>query len=165
MSKIDWMDEAFKIAKLALENFEVPVGCIIVYENKCIGTGGNEVNETKNATRHAEMIAIDKVIKYSQENNLDSKMVLKSSELFVTVEPCIMCASALKLVGIKKITYGCNNDRFGGCESVYDVCSSDQEIIKGVRAEEAINLLKQFYKRENVNAPNDKRKTGKISKS
>ncbi|CAD5116246.1 unnamed protein product [Dimorphilus gyrociliatus] len=161
MSEIDWMNEAFTVAKLALENFEVPVGCVIVFDNKCIATGSNEVNETKNATRHAEMIAIDKVIKFSQENNLDSEMVLKNSELYVTVEPCIMCASALKLVGLKKITYGCNNDRFGGCESVFSVCSSDQEVIGGVRAEEAINLLKQFYKRENVNAPDDKRKLRK----
>jgi tRNA-specific adenosine deaminase 2 len=166
-------------AEEALAAGEVPVGCIMVYDNEMIGQGRNEVNETKNATRHAEMVAIDQVRRWCATCNLDNKVVLQNTALYVTVEPCIMCSAALRYVGMRKVVYGCRNERFGGCGSILNVHSDryssdglkevDQALISaeplncisGVHADIAVNLLKEFYKGENPNAPNPKDKSNK----
>lgn len=162
---ITWMERTFDLAEEALKSGEVPVGCLLVYDGKEIAVGRNEVNETKNATRHAEIVAIDKVLKFSEENKLDSKAVFTQCVLYVTVEPCIMCAGALRQVEIPLVIYGCANDRFGGCGSILPVHSAELpslgpslQCISNVMAERAIQLLKDFYKGENLNAPENKRK-------
>ncbi|KAL3688404.1 hypothetical protein R1sor_014713 [Riccia sorocarpa] len=113
-------------AKQALARLEVPVGCVIVQNGEVIGHGSNRVNETRNATRHAEMEAIDMIltqwtpdqssISLSAPEQLKEKF--RQCELYVTCEPCIMCAAALSILGVKKVYYGCANDRFGGCGSI-----------------------------------------------
>ena len=108
---VKWMERTFEHAEEAMRNREVPVGCILVYKDKEIATGRNEVNETKNATRHAEIVAIDKVIDWCQNKGLKVDYVFKESSLYVTVEPCIMCAAALRQVGVRKVVYGCANER------------------------------------------------------
>uniref|UniRef100_A0A3B4EUM7 tRNA-specific adenosine deaminase 2 n=1 Tax=Pundamilia nyererei TaxID=303518 RepID=A0A3B4EUM7_9CICH len=145
-------------AKEALENGEVPVGCLMVYKDEVVGKGRNEVNETKNATRHAEMVALDQVLDWCWQSSLDVKSVCKRIALYVTVEPCIMCAAALRLLNIPVVVYGCRNERFGGCGSVLDVSSADLphtgtqfKCISGHRAEEAVDMLKTFYKQQNPN--------------
>ncbi|XP_051730808.1 tRNA-specific adenosine deaminase 2 [Ctenopharyngodon idella] len=158
-----WMSKAFDMAIEALENGEVPVGCLMVYNNEIIGKGRNEVNETKNATRHAEMVALDQVLDWCRFREKDPKEVCEQTVLYVTVEPCIMCAAALRLLHIPLVVYGCKNERFGGCGSVLDI-SSDHlpqtgttfKCIAGYRAEEAVEMLKTFYKQENPNAPKPK---------
>ena len=99
-------------AQAALEIGEVPVGCILVFNGKIIGQGKNQVNETKNATRHAEIVAVDEVRSWCHTNKMDSEDVLRNCTLYVTVEPCIMCAAALRLLKVPKIVYGCANERF-----------------------------------------------------
>ncbi|XP_051952486.1 tRNA-specific adenosine deaminase 2-like isoform X2 [Xyrauchen texanus] len=153
-----WMSEAFGMAVEALEKGEVPVGCLMVYNNEIIGKGRNEVNETKNATRHAEMVALDQVLDWCHFREKDPKEVCKQTVLYVTVEPCIMCAAALRLLHIPLVAYGCKNERFGGCGSVLDISSDDLphtgtsfKCISGYRAEEAVEMLKIFYKQENPN--------------
>lgn len=94
--------------------------------------------------------------------------MLSNTEVFVTVEPCIMCAGALHNLHLKQVTYGCQNDRFGGCGTVLDaglLAENPCKIIGGVRAEEAMQLLKDFYKGTNPNAPvpNVKKKSGRKS--
>ncbi|KAG1963551.1 Cytidine/deoxycytidylate deaminase family protein [Pimephales promelas] len=118
-----WMSKAFDMAIEALENGEVPVGCLMVYNNEIIGKGRNEVNETKNATRHAEMVALDQVLDWCRFRAKDPKEVCEQTVLYVTVEPCIMCAAALRLLYIPLVVYGCINERFGGCGSVMDISS------------------------------------------
>ncbi|KAM6992853.1 tRNA-specific adenosine deaminase 2 isoform 2-T2 [Tautogolabrus adspersus] len=120
-----WMCSAFDMAKDALENGEVPVGCLMVYNDQVVGKGRNEVNETKNATRHAEMVALDQLTDWCRCSNLDVSSVCERTALYVTVEPCIMCAAALRLSNIPVVVYGCRNERFGGCGSVLDVSSAD----------------------------------------
>uniref|UniRef100_A0AAR2LYL9 tRNA-specific adenosine deaminase 2 n=1 Tax=Pygocentrus nattereri TaxID=42514 RepID=A0AAR2LYL9_PYGNA len=167
-----WMAKAFDMARDALENGEVPVGCLMVYNDEILGKGRNEVNESRNATRHAEMVALDQVLEWSRLKQLDPKEVCKLTVLYVTVEPCIMCAAALRLLHIPLVVYGCKNDRFGGCGSVLDISSDDLphtgasfKCISGHRAEEAIEMLKTFYKQENPNAPKPKvRKGGQSSR-
>lgn len=152
-----WMLQALNQAKKALECSEVPVGCLFVYNGHSIGTGCNRVNETKNATRHAELVAIDDILQWCMEEQLDYKDVFAKTTLYVTVEPCIMCASALCQLNLAGIIYGCANERFGGCGSVLSV-QGENICIGGIFAEQAVDLLKQFYKGENPNAPFPKQK-------
>ncbi|KAK7088098.1 hypothetical protein V1264_022060 [Littorina saxatilis] len=165
-----WMQKAMGYAQEALSNGEVPVGCVLVYQNQELATGANRVNETKNATSHAEMVAIQKVMRWCVEQNRNQKEVFREITLYVTVEPCIMCAGALRQMGVPLVVYGCSNDRFGGCGSILNIASDSlpslgpgYDVIKGVLAEEAVQLLKQFYKHENPNAPDDKRKIKQAS--
>ncbi|XP_008300029.1 tRNA-specific adenosine deaminase 2 [Stegastes partitus] len=158
-----WMSSAFHMAREALETGEVPVGCLMVYKDEVVGKGRNEVNETKNATRHAEMVALDQVLDWCRRSSLDVRSVCEQTVLYVTVEPCIMCAAALRLLNIPVVAYGCSNERFGGCGSVLDVSSAHLpqtgtkfKCVSGHRAEEAVEMLKTFYKQENPNAPKPK---------
>lgn len=162
-----WMKQALQLAEEALKAQEVPVGCIIVYKDKIIGTGGNKVNQTKNATRHAEIIAIEEVREFCSVQGLVENEVFSLSVLYVTVEPCVMCAAALRQIGIPLVVYGCANERFGGCGSILNVACDDAlsanigacfDVVGGILAQEAVTLLKNFYKGENPNAPDNKRK-------
>lgn len=101
------------------------MGCVVVYMNHVIGTGRNEVNETKNATRHAELVAIDQVKLWSENRGLCFEDVVRNCHLYVTVEPCIMCASALRYLHVSKVVFGCANERFGGCGSILNVHTDD----------------------------------------
>ena len=156
-----FMDDALNYAKKANELGEVPVGCIFVFNNEIIATGCNLVNETKNATRHVEIICIDQVLEYAKAKNIDQKELFSNISVIVTVEPCIMCIAALINVRVKEIIFGCRNDRFGGCTvvDVQNLLKSKIPIRGGVRAEEAMELLKVFYKGENPSAP--KKRKGK----
>lgn len=154
----DFMESAFKLAYEALEAQEVPVGCIFVHNNEIIASGRNTVNETHNATRHAELNCIDQVNALCKKENIKVESFFSDVSVFVTVEPCIMCAAALYDLGIKCIVYGCKNDRFGG-ETVFDVASvlnPKTQVIGGHRADEAMKLLKEFYKGTNPSAPASK---------
>ncbi|KAM0788782.1 hypothetical protein ACM66B_002872 [Microbotryomycetes sp. NB124-2] len=97
---------------------------------------------------------------------------LKGLTLYVTVEPCIMCASAMRQVGIGKVVYGCANDRFGGCGGVQSINADPRLLyappyvaVGGYRREEAIMFLRRFYLEENTNAPKPKKKAGRILKT
>ena len=116
-----WMKQALKVAQKGLSQGEVPVGCVLVYKGEVISEGHNEVNVTMNATRHAEIVAYDKLLNYCQKNNLNVTELCHHLTVYVTVEPCVMCACALRLAGICQVVYGCDNERFGGCGSVLDV--------------------------------------------
>jgi tRNA-specific adenosine deaminase 2 len=161
----------------------VPVGCVFVRDGKAIARARNRTNEWRNvslpfpplclpgapadiqATLHAELEAIDHLLPFNPPP-------LSQITLYVTVEPCVMCASALRQVGIGRVVYGCGNDRFGGCGSVLDVSTSSMldtnvsfEAVGGYYREEAIMLLRRFYMSENQNAPNPKKKTTRVLKT
>lgn len=163
-----YMDRAFELAREALSVGEVPVGCVLCHQDHgIIGEGRNRVNETKNATRHAEFEAIDSALLWIEKNKIESyAQVFAKTDVWVNVEPCIQCAGALQMLGFARVYYGCANERFGGCGSVLDVCAKDQrfrplELHGGIRSNEAIQLLKEFYRCENPNAPNPKSKEGR----
>lgn len=156
-----FMDEAFQQAREALAAGEVPVGCVFTYNNSIIASGRNTVNQTHNATRHAEINCVDRVLDWCQASGLEERAIFCMVTVYVTVEPCGMCADALGQLGVARLVYGCSNDRFGGCGSVVDVprmYGHGYVIEEGVRADEAIHLLKEFYKGENPNAPTEKAK-------
>lgn len=150
------MRKALHFAEEALKGGEVPVGCIFIYSNEIIAKGSNTVNETCNATRHAEINCIDDIISLYKDNWSN---VLRNTHVVVTVEPCIMCASALHSLEVASITYGCANDRFGGCYSVLNTSKlypNPSPVTGNIFAEEAMNLLKEFYKGTNPKAPEHK---------
>jgi len=163
------LEAAFNLAKEALAANEAPIGCVFAFNNEIIGGGRNRVNETKNPRLHAEIVGIDEVYAWSKANNCSPAKVFSQCHLYVTVEPCIMCASALEQLEVPFIIYGCDNNRFGGCGSVLNVFklknAFQPTIINQCRSEEAIELLKIFYKSENPNAPNPKPKVVKAKKT
>ncbi|CAM9644478.1 unnamed protein product [Discosporangium mesarthrocarpum] len=154
------MRAALDEAKKALTVGEVPVGCVLVHNKDLlvVSSGHNETNLSCNATRHAELVALDRVIQEGPE-------LLKECDLFVTCEPCIMCAAALGEVQIRRVVFGCKNDRFGGCGSILSINDCSLPIAhhqypckSGVLADEAVSLFKTFYARENARAPEPKRR-------
>ena len=163
-----FMELAFQQGREALANGEVPIGCVFITDlGEVIAEGRNEVNLTKNATRHAEMCAID-VVELKDMSSMYTEI-----NVYVNVEPCIMCAAALMKVKVKAIFYGCANEKFGGCGSVGNLVeilskldTSHKVVMSGGhRAEEAVNLMKEFYSGENPNAPNPKVKGVRLKKS
>ncbi|RDB15003.1 tRNA-specific adenosine deaminase 2 [Hypsizygus marmoreus] len=167
-----WMEEAMTMAEEALAAGEVPVGCVFVREGSIIARARNRTNELRNATRHAELEAIDSILRDKELTSTISKYPLSNTMLYVTVEPCMMCASALRQMGIKEVYYGCGNDRFGGCGSVLGVnemldhpSHPPYRAIGGYLREEAILILRRFYITENTNAPVPKSKANRVLKT
>ncbi|PKI56679.1 hypothetical protein CRG98_022929 [Punica granatum] len=154
---LSFMELAVQQAKLALESLEVPVGCVIVEDGKVIASGRNRTNETRNATRHAEMEAIDVILDHWHRSGLSATEVAEIFSrciLYVTCEPCIMCASALSILGIKEVYYGCANDKFGGCGSILSLhIARGFKCYGGIMASEAVSLFRDFYEQGNPNAP------------
>ncbi|PSN42644.1 tRNA-specific adenosine deaminase 2 [Blattella germanica] len=159
-----WMEEAFVQANEALQVGEVPVGCVFVFNDQVIARSRNTVNETHNATRHAEMNCVDQTVTWCKETSHDFDEVMSAVKVWVTVEPCIMCAAALHSLRVAEVVYGCNNDRFGGCTSVFDTSllySPATPMKGGMQSDRAMQLLKDFYKGTNPNAPQPKVKKDK----
>ncbi|KAI0052628.1 cytidine deaminase-like protein [Auriscalpium vulgare] len=167
-----WMHQAMAMAQEALAASEVPVGCVFVRNGQAIAKARNRTNELRNATRHAELEAIDAIL---ADPSLTPKPVpypLADTTLYVTVEPCIMCASALRQVGIKEVFYGCGNERFGGCGSVLGANGGLEhpkhpayKASAGYCREEAIMALRRFYVTENTNAPTPRSKANRVLKT
>ncbi|KAF8509414.1 cytidine deaminase-like protein [Hysterangium stoloniferum] len=171
---LSWMKLAIEMAEEALHAQEVPVGCVFVRDGAVVAKGRNRTNELKNATRHAELEAIDVILGNASLTHSDPRgaTLLSETTLYVTVEPCIMCASALRQVCIKEVFFGCGNDRFGGCGSVLGVNESlphpkfpSYRAQGGLLREEAIMLLRRFYITENVNAPIPRSKVNRVLKT
>lgn len=160
---VDFMRRALELAVEALEAQEVPVGCVLTINDSIVAESRNTVNVTRNPTRHAEINCIDYVLQFCKANNIDYKSYFKNISVYVTVEPCIMCAAALNNLNVREVIYGCANDRFGG-KTVLDVSIfyDNSYILTGnLLADEAMSLLKQFYKGVNPNAPESKAKKKK----
>ncbi|SCZ98369.1 BZ3500_MvSof-1268-A1-R1_Chr7-1g09113 [Microbotryum saponariae] len=165
---LEFMDQAIVMAEEAFSVSEIPVGCVFVYDDQIIARGRNRTNEQRNGTSHAEYDALRTILpSLKTQTALDMTQVT----LYVTVEPCIMCASALRQVGIGRVVYGCSNDKFGGTGGVADIHNDPRliyappyEAVGGYRREEAIMLLRRFYISENTAAPNPKKKSNRVLK-
>lgn len=149
-----YMQIAIEYGEVSLRNNEVPVSAILVDNNTgaVIYKSHNWTNHTLNGTAHAEFQIYHHLLKTEPETHLE---IWKNATLYVTVEPCIMCASMLDQIGISTIVFGCPNERFGGNGSVFNIrYKSKAKIIPGVCLQEAILLLRKFYIRENDQSPN-----------
>ena len=140
------MKLALEQAKLAFKADEVPVGCVFVQNTtkQVVAASHNLTNSFKNASRHCEVNCITEM---AEKGRVD----FKELSLFVTVEPCIMCAHALNLMGVGQVYFGQYNDRFGGCGSVLK--SSSFEWRGGILEKESLEVLKSFYERGNQRIP------------
>ena len=166
-------EKAFDLAEEALSVGEVPVGCVLVYDGLIIGHGRNRVNQLKNATRHAELEAIDMVLEWHRNRKNSNRpqppldQIWPLTELYVTVEPCIMCARVLRHLRLKRVLFGCSNERFGGCGSVLNIHETNEikeepvleTMAKHLDHTRAVYMLQSFYMGENPNAPCPKIKT------
>jgi tRNA-specific adenosine deaminase 2 len=156
----EFMLAALDRANFAFAEREVPVGCVIVHTESgdIVSGGSNQTNQTNNGTRHCEMIAMESLILAK-----GAMVDWAQYTLYVTVEPCVMCAAALRIIGLLNVVYGCDNDRFGGCGSVLPVHDYQEQsvpalkIVTGVLREESIGLLQRFYERGNLKLPEAKR--------
>ncbi|KAF0988566.1 hypothetical protein HZS_3835, partial [Henneguya salminicola] len=112
-----WMDICIAKAKEALDKNEFPVACIIVYKKKLIASSFNDVNSQLDSTRHAELVSIDLFQKHFESRADPNRWLrkIRKSTIYITSEPCVMCAAALRIIGLINVVYGCSNPRFGGC--------------------------------------------------
>ena len=145
----EWMQYALQLAKKSEERDEVPVGAIIVYKNKIIGEGWNQPISSNNPTAHAEIMALqDAGEKIGNYRLLDSTM-------YVTLEPCVMCAGALVHARIAKLVYAVDDQKTGACGSVFNMVQAEElnhniEIKKGVLEKECQELIKNFFKEKRL---------------
>ena len=149
MGKIDeiYMSEAIKEAQKAFEEDEVPVGAVVVHKGRIIARGRNQIEKLQDPTAHAEMLALT-----SATNYLGSKW-LNEASLYVTIEPCSMCAGALVLSRIKHIYFGAKDPKTGACGSVINIAYDKKlnhriKVKGGVLKEECGSLLKEFFKKK-----------------
>lgn len=145
MDSLFYIKEAYKEAKKAYKKGEVPVGCVIVFNGEIIARSHNLRETKKNVLCHAEVIAINKACK-----KLGTKF-LDGCELYVTLEPCIMCLGACIQARISKIFYGASEPKFGCLESLGNVLEDykfNHQIIveSGIYKEEITKMMKQFFK-------------------
>ena len=140
-----YMREAIKQAKKAYEINEVPIGCVIVCEDKIISRGYNRRTTDKNPLAHAEMIAIKKASKKVGDWRLED------CTMYVTLEPCQMCSGAIVQSRMKKVVVGCMNAKAGCAGSILNLLQMDEfnhqvELETGVLEEECSLLMKNFFK-------------------
>jgi len=138
------MQAALREARASGEADEVPVGCVIVHDGAVIGRGHNQVEGLHDATAHAEILAIG-----AASNALQSWRLTECT-LYVTLEPCAMCAGAMVLARVGRLVYGADDRKAGACGSVLDVIHERRlnhrvEVTHGVLADECGALLKAFF--------------------
>ena len=143
MDDLYYMDEALKLAKEAAEAGEVPVGCVITLGDKIVGRGRNRREEEKNALCHAEIEAINDACRTL------GGWRLWQCTLYVTLEPCPMCAGAIVNARIPRVVYGASDQKFGACRSVcslFDMQFNHHPKVEcGIREAEATALMQEFF--------------------
>lgn len=141
-----YMRLALAQAEIAYNNNEVPIGCVIVYNNEIIGHGANMRVTKGNVLAHAEIIAINEAC-----GNMGDWR-LEDCTLFVTVEPCPMCAGAILQARVKEVVFGTRNPKAGCAGSIYNILQDDRfnhkaDITEGILQEECSEIMKAFFKR------------------
>ena len=143
MTDEEYMREALALAKEAFELGEVPVGAVAVWDGKIVGKGMNRRETDKNALRHAEIMAIDEACK-----NLGGWRLWKC-DLYVTLEPCPMCAGAIINSRVKRVIFGASDPKAGSCGSLSNLFempyNHKPEVTSGVLEEECSALLSDFF--------------------
>ena len=140
-----WVTEALRAARAALEQDEVPVGCVVVHEGRIVGRAHNQREILSDPTAHAEMIAI------TQAAEAVGSWRLGGCTLYVTLEPCAMCTGAMVLARIARLVYGAADPKAGAVESVFHLLDEPRlnhrvETSSGVLAEECGGILTEFFR-------------------
>ena len=139
-----YMREAIRQARKAYAIGEVPIGCVIVYEDKIIGRGYNRRTIDKNTLAHAELIAIKKASKKMDDWRLEK------CTMYVTLEPCQMCAGAIVQSRMERVVVGCMNPKAGCAGSILNLLQMEEfnhqaELATGVLEEECSQMMKEFF--------------------
>jgi len=146
------MKQALREAEIAFEQDEVPVGAVVVHEGKVIGRGHNQIERLQDPTAHAEMIALT-----AAANHLHSRR-LEGCALYVTLEPCPMCAGAIVLSRIPTLVFAAFDPKAGACGTLYNIVNDKRlnhtlHVVSGVCDRESEELLKGFFGRVRTVTP------------
>jgi tRNA(adenine34) deaminase len=144
-----FMNAAIKQALMAVEKDEVPIGAVIVVDGKIIARAHNLMEKTQLATAHAEILAINKACKKLKSWRLDN------AEMYITVEPCAMCAGAIANARIKTVYFGAYEEKSGCAESKYPVLSDNGlnhtvQFVGGVERDICANIIKNYFKAKRI---------------
>lgn len=139
-----YMRLALREAEKAYERQEVPIGAVIVHENKVIGKGYNQIEMLQDPTAHAEMIAITAAV-----SSLGSRRLLDCT-LYVTIEPCCMCAGAIVLARIPRLVFGAADPKAGACTSLYSITEDSRlnhrcTVEHGLLQEDSAGIIRAFF--------------------
>jgi tRNA(adenine34) deaminase len=140
----DFMRKALALARHAGERGEVPVGAVVVIEGTVAGQGSNSPISTSDPTAHAEILALREAARAIGNYRLEN------ATLYVTLEPCVMCAGALVSARVRRLVFGARDLRFGGVRSKFRLADSDLlnhrlDIVEGVLAGECLEIVKNFF--------------------
>ena len=147
-----FMFAALQEAERALDEFEVPVGAVVVKNNKIIGRGYNQIEKLKDATAHSEMIAL------TAAANHIGNWRLNNCSIYVTLEPCIMCTGAMLASRINELYFAAFDPKFGACGSLYNLAEDGKtnhkiKVFSGIYEDESKNLLKEFFAKLKTKKP------------
>ena len=147
MADEQFMKLAIEQAEIAKENGDVPIGTVIVHNNQIIGKAYNQKELLKDPTAHAEIIALTQAAAALQSWRLTG------CTMYVTLEPCPMCAGALVLARIDRLVYGCDDPKTGACKSLYNIVQDERlnhrlEVTTGVLADDCSRLLQDFFQQK-----------------
>jgi tRNA(adenine34) deaminase len=139
-----WMRHALVEAELALKKNEVPIGAVVVYEDKIIGRGHNQVERLNDPTAHAEIIAIGAASSYL------NSWRLSGASLYVTIEPCAMCAGAIVLSRLDRLVFGAKDPKAGACGSLYNIVQDIRlnhqvQVVPYILEQECSQILESFF--------------------
>jgi len=142
-----FMFAALKEAELAFEEDEIPIGAVVVHNNRIIGKGHNQVEKLKDPTAHAEILALT-----AASNHLRDK-VLTECDLYVTVEPCLMCIGAITLAKIRNLYFSTYEPKTGACGSIYNIPDENKlnykvNVFSGIYENESKLLMQQYFQRK-----------------
>ncbi|SHK70658.1 tRNA adenosine(34) deaminase TadA [Rhodothermus profundi] len=140
-----WMAAALREAEQAFDEGEVPVGAVIVKDGRIVGRGHNRVEQLNDPTAHAEMLAITAAC-----STLNTKY-LNGCTLYVTLEPCPMCAGAMVWARLDRVVFGAFDEKAGAASTLYNILQDPRlnhrvEVISGIEADRAAALLQQFFR-------------------
>lgn len=140
-----WMRLALREAERAAEDGEVPIGALVVRNNQIIGRGRNAVERLKDPTAHAEIIAITAACEAVGSKFLDG------CTLYVTLEPCPMCAGAMVLARLSRLVFGAYDEKLGAASTLYNIPQDNRlnhrmEVVSGVEDEHSAELLREFFR-------------------
>jgi len=152
-----YMREALKRAKKAEALLEVPIGCVIVCDGRIVGSGYNKRNTAKTTLAHAEMIAIDRASKKLGDWRLEG------CTMYVTLEPCQMCAGAIVQSRLDRVVIGAASPKAGCMGSIMDILNNPEfnhqvDVTSGVLEEECSLMLKEFFKDLRIRVKEEKKK-------
>ncbi|MFZ1322237.1 MAG: tRNA adenosine(34) deaminase TadA [Ignavibacteria bacterium] len=139
-----FMNYAYREAETAYEEQEIPVGCVIVFQNTIIAKAHNQIETLKDPTAHAEIIAITSAAEYLQSKQL------VGCNMYVTLEPCAMCAGAIVLSKIENLYFGAFDNKSGACGSVMNITNNKQlnhncNVIGGILDDKCREILRSFF--------------------